>query len=1136
MRTGGAGAFCRGRNALGPGWPVLRPCRWMEALVRTVRRVRTAAPAECCYMKRMLINATQLEELRVALVDGQKLYDLDIESRSREQKKASIYKARITRVEPSLEAAFVEFGADRHGFLPLKEIAREYFSKKPSGDRVNISDVIKEGQEIIVQVDKEERGNKGAALTTFISLAGRYLVLMPNNPRAGGISRRIEGEERDQLREAFSALDIPNGMGAIVRTAGVGRSGEELQRDLDYLLQVWEAIEGASEEHKAPQLLYQENNVILRAIRDYLRQDVGEVLVDTDEAHGQAVDFIERVMPSYLDKVKRYSDPVPLFNRYQIESQIETAFQREVRLPSGGSIVIDPTEALVSIDINSARATRGSDIEETATNTNLEAADEIARQLRLRDIGGLIVIDFIDMMANKNQRAVENRMRAALEADRARVQIGKISRFGLLEMSRQRLRPSLEETTAHVCPRCQGQGTIRDVKSLALSILRLMEEEALKERSAAVRAIVPVSIASYLVNEKRGHLTAIESRNRVHLQIVPNPNMDTPQYELERVRDDQLEEQFGTPSHEVTEAIAEAPDPEWVEDDPPAPVPQPVVKSVQPRTSAAAPVVTEAGAGATATAPVAGATVSAEESAGPGLFGRIARSLFLKAEPVIEDTETDVVEDAPASADTDAAHTPSDEGRNRRRRGRRGGRGRRGTEQERDAGAETASEEQELDEVRSEAAEDDSEGREGGRRRRRRRGGRRSGADREAAGTEETVSAEAGEELDEDTDELVEVGGAGANADADDEDSGNRKRRRRRGGRGRRRRGRGEGDADGLDERLDAEPSGNRVDDEDGSEDDDDNRGNRASTSRAGRPGPGEAHVVPDGTRRRSRRQRGRKRSEAPQPVISGPVGGEDSIAAAMIEQDAMDADIEDAADDQAAMLAAAGMMAETDGNEAPVATPEEAQASLAFETSGGEAYDDAYGEAYDDADGDAHDVDEAEADMGGDSVTDTDADTDFAGKEAAATDTEEAFAAQGGEASAAEAESAGTVAEDAAPEHAPDEADASVATGVADADADAETGPESGADQAAATPNTDSGTRASNDPRAARRATQQVVFLNEAPKKRSDRGDAVTAEPMPVAPREATVTPRAANDPRARKATPAESPAASEGAADGTG
>ena len=425
-------------------------------------------------MKKMLINATQPEELRVALVDGQKLYDLDIENRTRIQKKSNIYKGKITRVEPSLEAAFVDFGAERHGFLSLKEISREYFQKKPAdiGSRLNIRELVKEGTEVIVQVDKEERGNKGAALTTFASLAGRYMVLMPNNPRAGGISRRIEGDDRSELRDAMSQLEIPNGMGVIIRTAGVGRSAEELQWDLNYLLQLWEAIKTASDEKPAPFLLYQESNVIIRAIRDYLRDDVDQVLIDTPKAVQQAKDFVTQVMPHYANRIRHYDDSVPMFNRYQIESQIETAFQREVQLPSGGSIVIDPTEAMISIDINSARATRGSDIEETALNTNLEAADEIARQLRLRDIGGLIVIDFIDMSAARNQRAVENRMRDALTMDRARVQVGKISRFGLLEMSRQRLRPSLGETSGIVCPRCTGQGTIRDTKSLSLSILR----------------------------------------------------------------------------------------------------------------------------------------------------------------------------------------------------------------------------------------------------------------------------------------------------------------------------------------------------------------------------------------------------------------------------------------------------------------------------------------------------------------------------------------------------------------------------------------------------------------------------------------------------------------------------------------
>ncbi|HHK3131442.1 TPA: ribonuclease E [Pseudomonas aeruginosa] len=501
-------------------------------------------------MKRMLINATQPEELRVALVDGQRLFDLDIESGAREQKKANIYKGRITRVEPSLEAAFVDFGAERHGFLPLKEISREYFKKSPEG-RINIKEVLSEGQEVIVQVEKEERGNKGAALTTFISLAGRYLVLMPNNPRAGGISRRIEGEERNELREALNDLNAPADMGLIVRTAGLGRSTEELQWDLDYLLQLWSAIKEASGERGAPFLIYQESNVIIRAIRDYLRQDIGEVLIDSIDAQEEALNFIRQVMPQYASKVKLYQDSVPLFNRFQIESQIETAFQREVKLPSGGSIVIDPTEALVSIDINSARATKGGDIEETALQTNLEAAEEIARQLRLRDIGGLIVIDFIDMTPAKNQRAVEERVREALEADRARVQVGRISRFGLLEMSRQRLRPSLGETSGIVCPRCNGQGIIRDVESLSLAILRLIEEEALKDRTAEVRARVPFQVAAFLLNEKRNAITKIELRTRARIFILPDDHLETPHFEVQRLRDDSPELVAGQTSYEM---------------------------------------------------------------------------------------------------------------------------------------------------------------------------------------------------------------------------------------------------------------------------------------------------------------------------------------------------------------------------------------------------------------------------------------------------------------------------------------------------------------------------------------------------------------------------------------------------------
>jgi len=505
-------------------------------------------------MKRMLINATQPEELRVALVDGQWLYDLDIENRNREQKKSNIYKGRITRVEPSLEAAFVDYGAERHGFLPLKEISREYFTKNPGeiDGRIKIKDVLKEGTEVIVQVDKEERGNKGAALTTFISLAGRYLVLMPNNPRAGGISRRIEGEERADLKDALGAIEVPQGMGVIIRTAGVGRSAEELQWDLNYLLQLWESIDSAAKRLPAPEFLFQESNVIIRAIRDYLRQDVGEVIVDNKEAFDLASTFIQQVMPNYRSKVKLYQDDIPLFNRYQIESQIETAFQREVKLPSGGSIVIDVTEAMIAIDINSSRATKGGDIEETALQTNLEAADEIARQLRLRDMGGLVVIDFIDMQPVRNQREVENRMRDALLMDRARVQIGRISRFGLLEMSRQRLRPSLGETHSKVCPRCEGQGTIRGTRSLALSILRLVEDEAQKERSVEIRAICPISVATYLLNEKRKTISSIEMRNNTRVVIVPNADMMTPHFEVQRLRDDDegtLETSYKIVSH-----------------------------------------------------------------------------------------------------------------------------------------------------------------------------------------------------------------------------------------------------------------------------------------------------------------------------------------------------------------------------------------------------------------------------------------------------------------------------------------------------------------------------------------------------------------------------------------------------------
>jgi ribonuclease E len=491
-------------------------------------------------MKRMLVNATQAEELRVAMVDGQKLYDLSIEIPSREQKKANIYKARIARVEPSLEACFVDYGAQRHGFLPLKEVSKEHFRQQPQAGRMNIRELLTEGQELMVQVEKEERGNKGAALTTFISLAGRFLVLMPNNPRAGGVSRRIEGEDRDQMRETMAQLVVPDGMGAIIRTAGVGRSAEELQWDLDNLRTQWEAIDAAYKSRSGQFLVYQESDAVTRSLRDYLGDDIGEILVDDQSAFQKAQEYMQRFMPADAQrKLKLYTDDIPLFTRFQIESQIESAYAHKVQLPSGGSLVVDYTEALVSIDINSARATRGSDIETTATNTNLEAADEIARQLRLRDIGGLIVIDFIDMEEGKNQRAVEDRLRDAMKMDRARIQIGRLSRFGLLEMSRQRLRPSLGESSHLVCPRCNGIGSIRSVESLALSILRLVGEDARKDRTARVILQVPVDVATYLINEKREWLRELGDKSGCDIVVVPNPHIQTPEYSIRRVRDDE---------------------------------------------------------------------------------------------------------------------------------------------------------------------------------------------------------------------------------------------------------------------------------------------------------------------------------------------------------------------------------------------------------------------------------------------------------------------------------------------------------------------------------------------------------------------------------------------------------------------
>ncbi|MFZ2509341.1 MAG: Rne/Rng family ribonuclease, partial [Steroidobacteraceae bacterium] len=557
-------------------------------------------------MKRMLVNATQQEELRVALVDGQKLYDLSIEIPSREQKKGNIYKARVTRVEQSLEAAFVEYGSARQGFLPLKEVAREYYRFQPApGARFNIRDVLQEGQELLVQVEKDERGNKGAALTTYISLAGRFLVLMPNNPRAGGVSRRIEGEDRDVTRDSLEQLRLPDGMGTIVRTAGVGRAPEELQWDLDTLRANWDAIVTAAGERPAPFLVYQESDAVTRALRDYLSDEIGEVLIDEQAAYERALEYVRRFQTLDAQRqLKLYTDDVPLFTRYQIESQIESAHAHTVTLPSGGSVVIDYTEALVSIDINSARATRGADIETTAFNTNLEAAEEIARQLRIRDLGGLIVIDFIDMESKKNQQEVEERLREAVRSDRARIQLGRISRFGLMEMSRQRLRPSLGESTHMACPRCSGMGTIRSVESMALALLRVIGEEARKDHTMRVVAQLPVDVATFLINEKREWLHQLESRSATDIVLVPDPNLQTPNYSIRRVRADEMAlPENAVSSYEMAAKPAPEMDFQSAADKRPAPV-LPAVQTIAP----AAPAPTPAGA---------------RSAAGPGFWSRV---------------------------------------------------------------------------------------------------------------------------------------------------------------------------------------------------------------------------------------------------------------------------------------------------------------------------------------------------------------------------------------------------------------------------------------------------------------------------------------------------------------------------------
>ncbi|BBB61062.1 ribonuclease E [Undibacterium sp. KW1] len=579
-------------------------------------------------MKRMLFNATQQEELRVAIVNGQKLIDIDIETAGRELRKSNIYKGVITRIEPSLEACFVNYGEERHGFLPFKEVARTYFKEGVDVRNASIKEALREGQEIMVQVEKEERGNKGAALTSFISLAGRYLVLMPNNPRGGGVSRRVEGEDRQELRETMDKLDLPGGMSVIARTAGIGRNVDELQWDLNYLMQLWRAIEGAGKSSPGAFLIYQESSLVIRAIRDYFQPDIGEILIDTDEIYEQAQQFMSHVMPDMVHRVKRYSDDVPLFSRFQIEHQIETAYSRTVPLPSGGAIVIDHTEALVSVDVNSARSTRGGDIETTAFNTNLEAAEEVARQLRLRDLGGLIVIDFIDMENAKNQREVETRLKDALRYDRARVQMGKISRFGLMELSRQRLRPSLSEGSHVTCPRCNGTGHIRDTESSALQVLRIIQEEAMKENSAAIHVQVPVDVAAFLLNEKRGEILKIETRHRVTVILIPNKHLETPHYKLDRLKTDdpRLED------HHASYAMAEQADTDIGyskrQKEDVKPRQEAVVKSITPET---APIVERKEVAPVVVAPVAA-------PAEPGFFGKLFGFLFGKSEPAKVET------------------------------------------------------------------------------------------------------------------------------------------------------------------------------------------------------------------------------------------------------------------------------------------------------------------------------------------------------------------------------------------------------------------------------------------------------------------------------------------------------------------
>jgi len=713
-------------------------------------------------MKRMLFNATQAEELRVAIVDGQKLIDLDIESAAKEQRKSNIYKGVITRIEPSLEACFVDYGADRHGFLPFKEISRAYFKPGVEVGRAKINEALREGQELIVQVDKDERGNKGAALTTYVSLAGRYLVLMPNNPRGGGVSRRVDGDERAELREVMDQLEVPNGMSLIARTAAIGRQAEELQWDLNYLLQLWTAIEGAAQQQSGAFLIYLEGSLVIRAIRDYFHSEIGEILIDTDEVYDQARAFMGTVMPANVNRVKRYRDDVPLFSRFQIEHQIETTFVRQVNLPSGGAIVIDHTEALVAVDVNSGRATKGADIEETAFKTNLEAAEELARQLRLRDLGGLIVIDFIDMENQRNQREVENRLRDALRFDRARVQMGKISRFGLMELSRQRLRPALAETSYISCPRCTGTGHIRSCESAALHILRILEEEAMKENTGAVHVQVPVDVGTFLLNEKRPDIQAIELRHKVTILLIPNIHLETPAHTITRLRHDDLNnEDVREPSYKMVDAPVEESGKQAAQAEASKPRQEAAIKGIAPEQPA--PIMAEK----TVEAPVA---VAAEPT--PGIFSKIFswfRSAPKAAEPAAEPQPT-----PPARKGRNDGRRDRGEGRDNRRGGRNGNRRdeERSERPERGERKERNAEKAPRDEVAP--TEGSSE-----RKERRPRGERKERRDRQ-----QPEAVESKLNIDTTAGDLLTTPDTPANTEPTGEEQGAR-RRGRRGGRGR---------------------------------------------------------------------------------------------------------------------------------------------------------------------------------------------------------------------------------------------------------------------------------------------------------------------------------------------------------------